>query len=370
MGNVDGQADGGAGGSGWSLAQLAVRFGCTLKGNPDVRVRRVGTLEGAGSDALTFFAESRLKRQLAQTRAGAVVLEEKFADECPVSALLSPNPRATFARMAALLHPVAEAAPGMHPTAIVDSSARIDPSASIGANVVIGARVSIGPRAVIGPGCVILDGATIGADTRLVANVTICSAVRIGERCLLHPGAVIGADGFGLAPEGGAWIKVPQVGSVRVGNDVEIGANTTVDRGAIEDTVLEDGVKLDNQIQIGHNVRIGKHTVIAGCTGVSGSTVIGARCMIGGMVGIAGHLTICDDVVVTGKSFVSSSIRKPGYYSSGLPVDETVRFRKNAARFHQLDPLARQVAKLRGSGETQQEPTHAGSDPGAEGEGS
>jgi UDP-3-O-[3-hydroxymyristoyl] glucosamine N-acyltransferase len=192
---------------------------------------------------------------------------------------------------------------------------------------------------------------TIGADTRLSANVTLCNSVVVGERCLLHPGVVIGADGFGLAPSDGEWLKVPQVGGVRIGNDVEIGASTTIDRGAIDDTVIEDGVKLDNQIQIGHNVRIGAHTAIAGCTGISGSTTIGARCMLGGMVGVAGHLTICDDVFVTGRSFVNSSIRKPGYYSGGLPFDETRRFRKNAARFHRLDELARQVRRLAGAGE-------------------
>jgi UDP-3-O-[3-hydroxymyristoyl] glucosamine N-acyltransferase len=170
--------------------------------------------------------------------------------------------------------------------------------------------------------------------------------VQLGERCILHPGVVIGADGFGLAPEREGWVKVPQVGSVRIGNDVEIGANTTVDRGAIEDTVLEDGVKLDNQIQIGHNVRIGAHTVMAACSGVSGSTTIGSRCMIGGQVGFSGHLTICDGVTITGRTFVNSSIRKPGIYSGGIPGEEAGSFRKNAARFHQLDKLARTVRRL------------------------
>ncbi|MBL8271958.1 UDP-3-O-(3-hydroxymyristoyl)glucosamine N-acyltransferase, partial [Steroidobacter sp.] len=163
------------------------------------------------------------------------------------------------------------------------------------------------------------------------------------------PSVVIGADGFGLAPDKGEWLKVPQVGTVRIGNDVEIGASTTIDRGAIEDTVIGDGVKMDNQIQVGHNVRIGDHTAIAGCVGISGSAVIGKRCMIGGMVGVAGHLSICDDVVITGKSFVNSSIRKPGYYSSGIPVDETTRFRKNAARFHRLDQFVREVRRQRGA---------------------
>lgn len=328
-----------------SLGELAVRFGCALKGDPDVRVSRVATLESAHAGGLTFLANPRYRRFLTQTKAGAVVLEAKFADECPVPALISNNPYATYARIATLLHPAPPVVPGRHATALIDPSAKVDPSASIGPNVVIGAGVKIGPRVAIGPGCVLLDAASVGADTRLAANITLCRAVVIGERCVLHPGVVIGADGFGLAPEQGEWVKVPQVGSVRVGNDVEIGANTTIDRGAIEDTVIGDGVKLDNQIQIGHNVQIGAHTAIAGCAGISGSAVIGQRCMIGGMTGIAGHLTICDDVVLTGKSFVSSSIHEPGYYSSGLPVDETARFRKNVARFHHLDELVRELRK-------------------------
>jgi UDP-3-O-[3-hydroxymyristoyl] glucosamine N-acyltransferase len=309
---------------------------------------RVATLEHADSQSLTFLANPRYRRFLSQTKAGAVVLDAKFAAECPVPALISKNPYATYARIAALLHPAPTAVAGKHPSAIVDSSAVIDPSAAIGALAVVGARVRIGARCSVGPGCVVLDDVTIGADTRLVANVTLCNSVVVGERCLMHPGVVIGADGFGLAPADGEWLKVPQVGGVRLGNDVEVGANTTIDRGAIDDTLIEDGVKLDNQIQIGHNVRIGAHTAIAGCCGVSGSTSIGQRCMIGGMVGIAGHLTICDDVVVTGRSFVNSSIRKPGYYSGGITVDESSRFRKNAARFHRLDELARQVRRLAG----------------------
>jgi UDP-3-O-[3-hydroxymyristoyl] glucosamine N-acyltransferase len=332
-----------------SLGELAVRFGCTLQGDPDVRVTHVATLERADSQSLTFLANPRYRRFLPQTKAGAVVLDAKSAAECPVPALIAKNPYATYARIAALLHPAPMVVAGKHRSAIVDSSAVIDPSASIGAHVVVGARVRIGARCSVGPGCVVLDDVTIGADTRLVANVTLCTSVVVGERCLMHPGVVIGADGFGLAPADGEWLKVPQVGGVRLGNDVEVGANTTIDRGAIDDTIIENGVKLDNQIQIGHNVRIGAHTAIAGCCGVSGSTSIGARCMIGGMVGIAGHLTICDDVVVTGRSFVNSSIRKPGYYSGGITVDEASRFRKNAARFHRLDELARQVRRLTGA---------------------
>jgi UDP-3-O-[3-hydroxymyristoyl] glucosamine N-acyltransferase len=335
-----------------SLGELAVRFGCVLKGDPDARVSHVATLAGADASALTFLANPRYRRFLPQTRAGAVVLDAKFADECPVPALISKNPYATYARIAALLHPAPSVEPGRHVSAVIDPAASIDASASIGPHAVIGARVKIGPRAAIGPGCVLLDGVSIGADTRLIANVNLCRGVAIGERCLLHPGVVIGADGFGLAPERGEWLKVPQVGSVRIGDDVEIGANTTIDRGAIEDTLIGDGVKLDNQIQIGHNAQIGAHTAIAGCAGISGSAIIGQRCMIGGMVGIAGHLTICDDVVITGQSLVSRSIHQPGYYSSGLPVDETTRFRKNVARFNHLDELVRDMRKRCGGTET------------------
>jgi UDP-3-O-[3-hydroxymyristoyl] glucosamine N-acyltransferase len=190
-----------------------------------------------------------------------------------------------------------------------------------------------------------MRGARLGSDTRLIANVTLYHEVSIGERCILHAGVVVGSDGFGFAPDRGAWVKIPQVGSVRIGDDVEIGAKTTIDRGAIEDTVIGDGVKLDNQVHIAHNVRIGAHTVMAGQSGIAGSTTLGQRCMIGGQVGVGGQLTICDDVAVTGKSFVSTSIRKSGLYSGSLTVDEAARFRKNAARFHRLDELVRRIRR-------------------------
>jgi UDP-3-O-[3-hydroxymyristoyl] glucosamine N-acyltransferase len=329
-----------------SLGEIAVRFGCTLRGDPQARVSHVATLEHADSDAVSFLANPKYRRFLATSRAGLVIIDPKMADECSAPVLLATDPYATYARVASLLHPSPRADAGLHPSAIVDPRASIDPTASIGARAVIEAEVTVGARAIVGPGCVVMRGARIGADTRLTAQVTLCADVQLGERCILHPGVVIGGDGFGLAPDRDGWIKVPQVGSVRIGNDVEIGANTTVDRGAIEDTVLEDGVKLDNHIQIGHNVRIGAHTAMAACSGVSGSTSIGRRCLIGGMVGFAGHLTICDGVVVTGRTFVNHSIRRAGVYSGGLTADEAPAFRKNAARFHQLDKLARTVRKL------------------------
>jgi UDP-3-O-[3-hydroxymyristoyl] glucosamine N-acyltransferase len=331
-----------------SLGQLAVRFGCELKGDPDTRIDSVATLQRAPAGSITFLANPRYRRYLATTGASAVIVDPSLADECPVAALLSRTPYVTYARVAAALHPQREFAPGADPRAVIDPRASVAATASIGPNAVIEAGVRIGERVRVGPGCVVMEDASIDADSRLVANVTICRGVVIGARALLHPGVVIGADGFGLAPDRNGWVKVPQLGTVRVGDDVEVGANTTIDRGAIDDTVIEAGVKLDNQIQIGHNVRIGAHTAIAGCTGVSGTTTIGARCLIGGMVGIAGHIDICDDVVVTGRTFVNHSIRKPGAYSGGLPMDEARRWRRNAARFRRLDDLARRIDVLEG----------------------
>jgi UDP-3-O-[3-hydroxymyristoyl] glucosamine N-acyltransferase len=335
------------------LAELAVRFGCELQGNPDALVERVATLQEAAPGSLAFLANPRYRRYLAATRASAVVLDAAAAAECPVPALVARNPYATYARIAQLLYPAPGFVPGRHPSAVVESGATVDPSAWVGAHVYIAAGVHVGPGASVGPASVLLEGASVGQETRLVGRVTLCEGVRIGRRCLLHPGVVIGADGFGQAPDAGQYVKVPQVGSVVLGDDVEVGANTTIDRGAIDDTVIGDGVKIDNQVQIGHNVHVGEHTVIAGCAGISGSTTIGRRCMIGGMVGIAGHLEVCDDVAITGRTLVSASIRQPGVYSSALPFDEARRFRRNSARFQKLDELARRVRRLERAAGTQ-----------------
>jgi UDP-3-O-[3-hydroxymyristoyl] glucosamine N-acyltransferase len=331
-----------------SLGEIAVRLGCELQGDPDTLIESVASLQNAGPRSITFLANAKYRRHLAGTRASAVILDPSLAAECPVASLLSKNPYATYARVAAMLHPAPAFEPGIDPAASVHKQATVASTASIGPRAVVEAGARIGEGVRIGPGCVVMQDAQIGADSQLVANVTLCRGVTVGARALLHPGVVIGADGFGLAPDRNGWVKVPQLGSVRVGDDVEIGASTTIDRGAIEDTVIEDGVKLDNQIQIGHNVRIGAHTAIAGCTGVSGSTTIGKRCLIAGMVGIAGHIEICDDVIVTGRSFVHNSIRKPGTYSGGLPLDEAARWRRNSARFRKLDELAKRVRRLEG----------------------
>jgi UDP-3-O-[3-hydroxymyristoyl] glucosamine N-acyltransferase len=321
----------------FSLGELAVRFGLTLRGEPSLTVRSVATLSRADSGALSFLANSRYRRQLESTRATAVILSAEDEAHCPVAALIDPNPYLAYARIASLLHPDMPAAPGIHPSAVVAPGARVASSASIGPLAVIEEGAQIDERVRVGPGCIVQKGASVGADSTLRSRVNLYPGVTLGQRCLLHAGAVVGADGFGFAPNDGTWVKVPQVGSVRIGDDVEIGANTTIDRGAIDDTVVENGVKLDNQIQVGHNVIIGAHTAIAACTGISGSTVIGQRCMIGGMVGFAGHLTIADDVVVTGCSLVSASIKKPGSYSSGMPTVETRLWRRMVAHLRRLD---------------------------------
>jgi UDP-3-O-[3-hydroxymyristoyl] glucosamine N-acyltransferase len=321
----------------FSLGELAVRFGLGLRGEPDLRVSHVATLSHADSGSLSFLANPRYRRQLESTRATAVVLAPAAAEACPVAALIDDNPYLAYARIATLMHPPLVTEAGIHPSAVVSAGARIAASASIGALAVIEDDVEIGERVFVGAGCVLHRGVRVGADSRLVARVTLCSGVQIGQRCILHPGAVLGADGFGFAPHGGSWVKVPQVGGVRIGDDVDIGANTTIDRGAIDDTVVEDGVKLDNQIQVGHNVVIGAHTAIAGCVGISGSTTIGQRCMIGGGTGIGGHLTIVDDVVVTGCSMISTSIRRPGSYSSGIPIEESRKWRRLVAHFRRAD---------------------------------
>jgi len=321
----------------FTLGELAVRFGLGLKGEPGLRISRVATLSHADTGALSFLANTRYRRQMESTRATAVLVGPEDAAVCPVAALIDPNPYLAYARIADLLHPQAPSAAGIHPSAVASAGARIAPSASVGPLAIIEDGVEIGERVFVGPGCIVQQGAQIGADSRLTARVNVCAAVRIGRRCIVHAGAVIGADGFGFAANAGTWVKVPQVGSVQIGDDVEIGANTTIDRGAIDDTVVEHGVKLDNQIQVGHNVTIGAHTAVAGCVGISGSTTIGKRCMIGGGVGIAGHLTIADDVVVTGCSLVSASIRQAGSYSSGMPAVETRLWRRMVAHLRRLD---------------------------------
>ena len=327
-----------------TLRELAARFGCELRGDPDIVVRRVGTLSAAAADAVTFLANPAYRPQLAATKAAAVILDERNRAACPVPSLVHPQPYLAYARIAEFLNPAPTAVAGVHATAVVAASARVAASAQVDATVVIGARTVVGEGAIVGAGTVLGEDVVVGAATRLAPRVTILDRCRIGARGIVHSGAVVGADGFGFAPDSGKWQKIPQIGAVSIGDDVEIGANTTIDRGAIEDTVIEDGVKLDNLVQIAHNVRIGAHTIMAGMSGIAGSTKIGKRCMIGGRVVMVNALEICDDVMFTFGSIVTKSVATPGTYSGHLPAEEQSRWRRNAARFRKLDELAERLA--------------------------
>lgn len=326
-----------------TLAELATRFELSLHGDGALRVSGVATLESAQPDQLGFLANPKYRGQLVATAAGAIVAaSDAIADaRCPV--LISRNPYADFARIAAIFEPRPARPAGIHPSAVIDPDARVDASAHIGPLVTIAAGSTIGAGAVIGSHCCIGEDCHVAAGAHLVARVTLVTRVRIGARVLIHPGVVIGADGFGLAMDRGHWLKVPQLGGVVIGDDCEIGANTTIDRGALGDTVLEEDVRLDNQIQIAHNVRIGAHTAMAGCSAVAGSARIGRYCLIGGAAGVLGHLEICDKVTITAMSLVTHSIREPGEYSSGTPLMDNRGWRRSAVRFKQLDELARQI---------------------------
>lgn len=329
-----------------TLEELARRFRGRVHGDGAREIDGVATLADAGPRDIAFLANPSFHRYLDTTRAAAVILNEDDVRRFSGNALVVDNPHLYFARIAALLNPDPQWEPGTHRSATVAESARIAATAWIGPQTVVEAGAVIGEGVFIGPGCFVDRGAQIGAGSRLVAHVTVCRGCVVGRRCIIHPGAVIGSDGFGYARDGVSWVKVPQLGRVVLGDDVDVGANTTIDRGALGDTVVADGVKLDNLIQIAHNVQIGEHTAMAAFVGIAGSVVIGKRCTFGGRAGIAGHLEIADDVHVTGTSLVSGSITKPGVYSSAISCEEAGAWRKNAARIRQLDALVRRVKEL------------------------
>ena len=334
-----------SGGRGLALAELAERFGLELRGAGELRIEGVGTLAGAGAGQLSFLANPSYRKDLAHTSASAVVLRAEAAEAAPCAVLIASDPYVAFAEIAALFEPLPAHAAGVHPTAVIDPTADVAADASIGPHCSVGPRARIAGGAVLGPGCMIGEDCVVGAHSVLVARVTLVTRVRLGQRVRVHPGAVLGADGFGLAMKAGQWLKVPQLGGVEIGDDCEIGANTCIDRGALEDTRLGVDVRVDNLVQIGHNVVIGDHTAVAGCAAIAGSAKIGRYCLIGGGVGIVGHLSICDKVTLTARSLVSSSIDQPGQYSSGVPLQESRQWRRNAARFRQLDQLARRVLR-------------------------
>lgn len=329
-----------------SLGELANRFDCELIGDPDVIIDGVGTLSNAGSNALSFLASPAYKKQLSSTKAAAVVLRADDAQVSPTAALISDDPYACYARMAAVICPPPVYEPGVHPTAAVSTAATVATSAHIAANAVIEDGATIGENSYIGSGTVVGPGCVVGDDCRLFANVTFVKNVITGDRCIFHSGSVVGSDGFGNAMTAEGWLKVPQVGGVRIGSDVEVGSCTSIDCGAIDDTVLEDGVRLDNQIQIGHNVHLGEHTAVAASVAVAGSARIGKRCMLAGMAGVAGHIEICDDVTILGKGMVAKSITSPGVYASNFPVEDVRVWNKRVAVFRRLDKLFGRVSSL------------------------
>ncbi|MBT8419709.1 MAG: UDP-3-O-(3-hydroxymyristoyl)glucosamine N-acyltransferase [Gammaproteobacteria bacterium] len=335
------------------LGKLAETLGAELHGDEDCRIDRVATLQCASPGSVSFLANRRYRTYLPNTRASAVILSSADLSECPVFSLVLDNPYLGYARTAALLSPRSLPSHSIHSSAWVSPKAIVHETAWIGPQAVIEDGVSIGEGVYIGAGCTVDQRVVIGDYSQLTANVTLCRNVVVGKRVLIHPGVVVGSDGFGIANDNGAWVKVPQLGAVRIGDDVEIGANTTVDRGALEDTILENGVKIDNQVQVGHNVFIGAHTAIAGCVAIAGSVRIGKRCVVGGSTAIAGHLEIADGVYLTGASQVTKSISKPGIYSSWISVQESFVWRKNVARLHQLDEIARRIKALEGSSKVQ-----------------
>ncbi|BAO44088.1 UDP-3-O-(3-hydroxymyristoyl)glucosamine N-acyltransferase [Thiolapillus brandeum] len=330
----------------YTLAELAQCSGAQLRGDGDCIIQGVESLNGAGSGQISFFNNRKYRKYLADTAASAVILRPEDAADCPCNALLTDNPYLVWAKITQCFAEQSHQESGVHAAAVVDARAEVSHSASIAAGSVVGEGAKIGADVRVGPNCVIGRNVTLGRGTHLVASVTLLDGVRLGEDCLVHPGAVIGSDGFGLANDGGRWEKVAQLGSVSIGNRVEIGANTTIDRGAIHDTIIADGVKLDNQIQVAHNVEIGENTAIAACTGISGSTRIGAGCTLAGGVGVVGHIELADGVHVSGASVVSRSLKEPGVYTGGVLAMPHKTWQKNIARIKQLDDMARRLRKL------------------------
>jgi UDP-3-O-[3-hydroxymyristoyl] glucosamine N-acyltransferase len=330
----------------YTLAQLAEQLGAQLRGEAELQIAGLATLQEAGPAQLSFLANAQYRKYLAGCKAGAVLLTAADAEGFQGNALIVGNPYLAYAQLSHLFDRKPRALPGVHATAVIAEDAVVDASASIGAYAVIESGAQIGPGVSIGAHCVVGARSVIGEGGWLAPRVTLYHDVRIGKRVVIQSGAVIGGEGFGFANEKGVWQKIAQIGGVSIGDDVEIGANTTVDRGALSDTLLGNGVKLDNQIMIAHNVQVGDNTAMAGCVGISGSTKIGRNCMIAGGVGMVGHIEVCDNVFVTGMTMVTRSITEPGSYSSGTAMQPAAEWRKSAARIRQLDDMARRLQQL------------------------
>ncbi len=330
----------------YRLADIAARFGGQVIGDAETRVHQIGTLEKATAGQIAFLANAKYHHQLEGSRASAVILSEADANATTLPRIVCDNPYSYFAKLSAFLNPLPECVPGIHPSAVIGKDAQISPQAHIGPQVTIADGAVIGAGTVVMAGCSIGEGTVLGENSRLYPNVTVYHDCVIGSHFVAHSGAVIGSDGFGYAMEEGRWLKIPQIGRVLIGNHVEIGANTTIDRGALDDTVIEEGVILDNQIQVAHNVHIGAHTVIAGCVGIAGSATIGKYCRIGGSAGILGHLQIADNVEIASFTLIGKSINEPGSYAGIYPFSRNDEWRNNAVHLRHLGELVKRVKAL------------------------
>ncbi len=331
----------------YTLKELTQGLDVTIKGDSSTLIKGVCTIDAPSVECITFLMNPLYKKYLPDTKAAAVILQQNEAEMCPVNALICRDPYYIYAKIATFFEEKPNFAQGIHPSVVVGKNTKIDPSAKIAAQCVIGNNVTIGAGVTVGPGCVIGDFCHIELNTYLYANVTLYQQVKVGKRVIIGSGTVIGSDGLGFAKNSGVWHKVPQLGGVTIEDDVEIGANCAIDRGAINNTFIGEGAKLDNLIQVAHNVQIGAHTAIAACVGISGSTIIGKNCLVGGQTGFAGHLIIADNVVITGGTEVSKSIRAPGVYSSGIGgLVSNLEWRKNSARVQRLDKLMERVTQL------------------------
>lgn len=328
----------------FTLAEIAAQLGGDVLGDAQTRVFRVAALGSAGEGDIAFLSNPKFRSQLASCRASVVILRADAAADFSGARIVTANPYAYYARVATLLNPYAAGFGGIHSSAVLESEVPV--SVAIGPHVSIGKNVTLGEGVVINAGCVIGDGAAIGDGSVLYPRVTVYHDCQIGQRCIVHAGAVIGADGFGFAPDGQDWVKIPQLGRVLIGNDVEIGANTTIDRGALDDTIIEDGCKLDNLVHIGHNCVIGKNSVMAGCAGIAGSTVFGEHCIVGGAGMISGHLNIAGGTTISGGSTLMKSIAKPGVYTSVFPIDTHEEWLRNASHLRRLSKLADRIADV------------------------
>lgn len=330
----------------FTLAQLADALQLESGGDASVQIRGLAPLSAAAPGQLSFLANSKYRKQLAETAASAVIVHPDEVGQCPVPCLIAENPYLAFARATALFDNAPVQPAGIHPSAVVAESAQLGEGVAVGPNAVVGERVSIGAGSRIGAGTVLGDDVIVGRDCLLHANVSVYYCVTMGDEVTLHSGVVVGADGFGFAPSAEGWVKIHQLGGVRIGSRVEVGANTTIDRGALGDTVIADGVIIDNQVQIAHNVSIGEGTAMAGCSAVAGSATIGRNCLIAGGAGIVGHIEVADGTQVTARAMVTKSITEKGSYSSGTPLMSSSDWRKSAVRFTQLDAMHRRLAEV------------------------